>query len=174
MKIAVFSDIHDNFHNLLLVIEEIKTRKITTAFCLGDFINPGIIKTIIDSGLITYTVWGNNDGEKYKIMKMAWESEGKMILSRTEHMEVKIDGKKAFLIHRHDFVTSLAKSGDFDAVFYGHNHVIHNEKYENGCLLANPGEVSGHVTGKVSFMIWDTKKKEAELVYIKNPILVNK
>ena len=107
-------------------------------------------------------------------MKMAWESKGKMILSRTEHMEVGIDGKKAFLIHRHDFVKSLAKSGDFNAVFYGHNHIQYVEKLPNGCLLANPGEVSGHGTGKVSFMIWDTQKNEVETIHIKNPLLVTK
>ncbi len=173
MKVAVYSDIHDNLHNLKLVFAQIKKRMITTAFCLGDFINPGIIKAIIDSGIFTYAVWGNNDGEKFKILHMAWEHKNKINLARTEFAAVELDGKKAFLIHRHDFVESLAKSGDFDAVFYGHNHITYSKQFSNGCLLANPGEVSGHVTGHVSFMVWDTETDSAETIEIKNPLLVN-
>jgi predicted phosphodiesterase len=39
-----------------------------------------------------------------------------------------------------------------------------NEKYENGVLVVNPGELCGYLTGKPTFAIIDTDKVEAEII----------
>lgn len=160
MKIAVFSDIHDNILNLEKFFTAIKSQNVTQLICLGDFINPGIVKRIIDSGYKTYAVWGNNDGEKVVITRFAEQSKGNFEISNNCEGIFNIDGKKVYTNHYPEIAPTVAKSGDFDAVFYGHNHEQYYQKLENGCILCNPGEISGHKTGKVTYAIWDTEAKE--------------
>lgn len=173
MKIAVFSDIHENFHNLRLALEEMQKRNIKEAFFLGDFMNPGILKEILASDLHIYAVWGNNDGEKSIITKVICQSNGKFEISDTTFAQREVDGKKVFLTHHPDFARSLAKSGDFNAVFYGHNHLEFLEVLENGCILANPGEISSHKTGRCTFLIWNTGDNKIEQIEIANPLNTN-
>ena len=57
-----------------------------------------------------------------------------------------------------------------DTGFHGHNHELRQEKLENGCLLANPGELAAFATGMATFMIWDTETNDVEVIKIENPI----
>jgi putative phosphoesterase len=157
MQIAVFSDIHDNYTNLEKFFDAISKQKIDQLICLGDFINPGIVKRIIDSGYQTYAVWGNNEGEKMKITEFVMNSKGKFQLSSNTESILEIDGKKLYLNHYPEIPPYIAKTGDFDAVFYGHDHQEYYSKLDNGCILCNPGEISGHITGNITYAIWDTK-----------------
>ena len=173
MKLAVFSDIHDNFHNLRLALSEMRRRNISRAYCLGDFINPGIVKQIIDSGIVVFAVWGNNDGEKSIIAKMSCESQGIFQIADTTFSSAEVDGRRIFLSHHPDFAGSIAKSGDYDAVFYGHNHKEHFERLGNGCILANPGEISSHITDRSTFLIWDTVSNLIEQIELEDIVRVN-
>jgi predicted phosphodiesterase len=66
----------------------------------------------------------------------------------------------------------MAKSGDFDVVFCGHNHTFHREKV-NECLIVNPGEISAHKSGKATFAIYDTSTNEAEIIELQGIISVS-
>ena len=57
-----------------------------------------------------------------------------------------------------------ADSGDYDAVFYGHDHTVHIE-HLGQTLLLNPGEVMGRF-GKSTFAWYDTETREAEIVEV--------
>ena len=46
MKIAIISDIHENFHNLILALESMATHNIEQILCLGDLMNSGIAKIL--------------------------------------------------------------------------------------------------------------------------------
>ena len=72
------------------------------------------------------------------------------------------DGKKIFLTHYPDMARSMAKSGDCDAVFYGHDHTTLFETLDNGCVLANPGEVAASTTNRCTFMVWDTETNDIQ------------
>lgn len=173
MKIAIYGDIHENFHNLRLALNVMRERKVDCALCLGDFINPGIVAEIIKFGIKTYAVWGNNDGEKSTIMRFILASNGVMEISDTTFAQHEFDGKKVFMSHHPDFAPSLARSNDFAAVFFGHDHVHYVERMENGCWLANPGEISTHKTGRLTFLIWDTVTNEVTTEEISNGMNVN-
>jgi len=58
---------------------------------------------------------------------------------------------------------SMAKSGDYDAIFYGHNHIM-NEEIINDCYVLNPWEVSAHKTWISSYAIYDTSTNRAEII----------
>jgi uncharacterized protein len=60
MKLAIISDIHENFHNLVLALEEIEKRKCSQIICLGDLMNTGIAKVLAKAPIPVLCLWGNN------------------------------------------------------------------------------------------------------------------
>jgi predicted phosphodiesterase len=85
---------------------------------------------------------------------------------------MKIDNRNIFLSHYPMLAKPMAKSWDFDACFYWHNHLKHKEKIEN-CLLLNPGEIGAYKTWIATFAIYDTKTNDAEIIEVKNTITAN-
>jgi len=167
MKIAIVSDIHENMHNLKLAYEKAKELGAEQILCLGDIINPGVAKFLAESEIPVFSVWGNNDGDKCRITKVALGKGSNLSVSDKFFDSLEIEGRKMFLTHFNEIAESMAKSGDYDVVFYGHNH----EKYLNkvgNCLLVNPGEISSHLTGTASFALYDTKTNEAEIIELEN------
>lgn len=173
MKIALISDIHENFHNLHVALDMIKKEKCNKIICLGDFINPGIVKILAHFEIPTHAIWGNNDGDKVAIMNIALSKDSHLTMSADSYDIVDIDGKHIFLTHNPLLAKPMAKSGDFDAVFYGHVHDTYRE-YIGKCLVLNPGEISAHITGTATLALYDTKTNTAEIVTLKGTISVNK
>jgi hypothetical protein len=169
MKIAVISDIHENFHNLIVALEEIKKRKVKQIIFLGDFINNGIAKVLAESVVPVFAIWGNNDGDKPAITKTALSNRSNLTVSDSVYDFLEFDGRKIFITHSADLAKPMARSGIYDAVFYGHNHIKHEDKI-GSCLIANPGEISAHKTGSATFAVYDTKKNNVEFVTLKKSI----
>ena len=84
MKIAVISDIHENFHNLILAINKMKELEVEFIICLGDLINAGIAKVLSIQDIPSYLIWGNNDGEKVEVLNAAFR--GNSNLNREEQI----------------------------------------------------------------------------------------
>ncbi|MEX2033388.1 MAG: YfcE family phosphodiesterase [Candidatus Colwellbacteria bacterium] len=164
MKYAVFSDSHDNFYNLEQAIKLVKERNITTVFHLGDFCAPGAVRTMTaHKDLKWICVWGNNEGAKAQIV-LEQKNNPNFDVANESFRELEIEGKKIFLVHFPELARHAALTGEYQAVFYGHDHQKKVEKLENGTLLANPGELAGFATGQPSFGIWDAKTNEFEIV----------
>lgn len=47
MKVAIISDIHENFHNLVKFFKEIENHDIKKIIVLGDLMNNGIAKMLM-------------------------------------------------------------------------------------------------------------------------------
>jgi len=84
---------------------------------------------------------------------------------------LEIENRKIFITHYPDLAKPMAKSGEFDAVFYGHNHIKNKDRVGN-CLVVNPGEVSGHKNSQISFAIYDTEKNDADIVDVEGGVFV--
>jgi len=169
MKIAIISDIHENFHNLLLALEKIKQSDVSQIICLGDLMNLGIAKVLSIQDIPTFLIWGNNDGEKVEIMNVAHAPESQLSISLNSYDFLSYDGRKLFICHYDDLAIPMAKSKLYDAVFFGHNHIKSMEQIEN-CLVVNPGEIAAIKTGHASFAIYDTKENTAEIISLENSI----
>ncbi len=168
MKYAVISDSHDHFYNLEQAVKIIKERGIKTCFHLGDFCAPTFIKAMAaHEGIRWLCVWGNVDGAKAKAI-LDLKDNPRFDVVDESFRDLELEGKKIFLVHFPELARHAAKSGEYQAVFYGHNHQVKVEKLESGTLLANPGELSGMATGKPSFGVWDSGQNEMELVYLKD------
>lgn len=160
MEHLIVSDIHENFNNLKICLKYCNIHGIKKGFVLGDLINPGIVHMLGRSGVTFTIVLGNNDGDKVELVKAVYKYKNLSIFD----VFANIKGK-TLLIHYHDLAKSLAKSGDYKAIFYGHNHQLHNEKVGK-TLLFNPGELSGHLFGRATFGIWDDKTNTARIYEI--------
>jgi len=119
MKIAILSDIHENFHNLILALEEIGKKEVEQIICLGDLMNSGIAKLLATQTIPVFMIWGNNDGEKVEITLASKRANSVLTVSKNVYDFLVIDNKKIFLSHYEDLAMPMAKSGEYDAVFYG-------------------------------------------------------
>ena len=165
MQVAVVSDSHDNMSAVEEAIKIIKERKIRVVFHLGDIISPFVLRKF--SGFEYYGVFGNNDGEKLLLKKIA--DEEKMKLEEQPHI-LEYEGKRILLYHgsgsvkkTKKIVENFAKSGEYEFVLYGHTHIMELKKIER-CVILNPGELCGYLTGKRSFAILDLESGKAEFV----------
>ena len=85
-----------------------------------------------------------------------------------EFGEIKLGNRKIAFNHYPKLGELLAKTGDYDAVFYGHTHVAVNKKIGK-TLLLNPGAVCGIQGGKpgiATYAIYDTKTNSAKILEI--------
>jgi len=169
MKIAIISDIHDNFHNLVSALKIIEERKPEQIIFLGDFINNGIAKILANFKVPVFAVWGNNDGDKAAIKETSLKPGSNLKISENIYDFLEFDGKKIFLTHYPDIAKQMAKSGEYDIVFYGHNHLKNLDKIGD-CIVCNPGEICAQKTGQAGFVIYDTKDNEIEFVEIEDSI----
>lgn len=169
MKIAVISDIHENLHNLILFFEQIKKQDVTRLVFLGDFMNNGVAKFLAASEVPVTAIWGNNDGEKVAITKTSLDEKSNLTIGFDTFDILEYGNRKIFITHYPMLAKPMARSGDFDAVFYGHNHKKNIEQIGN-CLVLNPGEISAHKTGEASYAIYDTEANSAELFVVEDSI----
>lgn len=173
MKIAILSDVHDNAHNLFLALEQINSYgNIEQIYFLGDFCGAAIANLFCSSTIPVYAIWGNNDGDKFTITKFACNPDTNLEMGFDTYDIVEIDGRKIFLTHFPLLAKPMARSGDFDAIFYGHNHLKNKEKI-NDCLIVNPGEVGAYKTSIGSFAIYDTTTNDAQIIELTQGITTN-
>jgi putative phosphoesterase len=173
MKVAIISDIHDNAHNLVLALDQInKHGSIKKIIFLGDFVGAAIAGLLCSSIIPVFAIWGNNDGDKCLITKFSLKQNSNLEVGFDTFDIIELGNRKVFLSHYPLLAKPMAKSGDFDAVFYGHNHLKNKERIGN-CLLMNPGEIGAYKTSIATFAIYDTETNDAEIIEIKNSITTN-
>jgi len=169
MKIAIISDIHENFHNLILALQEMEKQQIEQILCLGDLINPGIAKVLANQAIPVFMIWGNNDGDKVEITLASKRAGSQLTVSVRTYDFIELAGRKIFMSHYEDLALPMAKTGLYDAVFFGHNHEVSSEKIGD-CWLINPGELAASKTKIATFSIYDTKKNTVETLTLKNSV----
>ncbi len=167
MKLGIISDIHENFHNLIRALEKMEAEGVEHILCLGDLMNAGIAKILAHHTVPTYMIWGNNDGEKVDIVRASFRKESKLKVSLNTYDFLELGGRKIFLSHYDDLAEPMAQSGNYDAVFFGHNH-IQSQKQIGDCLVVNPGEVCAQKTGTAGIAIYDTADNSAQLIQLEN------
>jgi len=128
--------------------------------CCGDLCSPFVAKCLAtDFKGDVYCVFGNT-ADRENNPKVSIDH------SNFHHMgdvgEVSIDGKQVGFIHYPEIAETMAKSGKYDFVFYGHTHRQMAEMVGD-CLLLNPGEVFGYRYAP-SYAIVDLVTKEYNFI----------
>ena len=139
MRIAILSDIHDNIWKLSAALAAVRDADVL--ICCGDLCSPFVIHQL-GRGFVNpiHIVFGNNDGDLFRITANARLYEN--IRLHGELFRGEFDGKKFAVNHYDGIARSLAASGEFDVVCYGHNHVFDVARI-GSCLAINPGAIMG-------------------------------
>lgn len=160
MKIAIFSDSHDNVANLEKFLNWVNNNNIEEIIFCGDLCAPSILKNLLApkfSGKI-HMVFGNVT-DREMLVKIAKD------FSHVTHYgdlaEFKINKESYAVIHYPNEAKKLAQSGKYDLVFYGHNHKPW-EEIINNCRVVNPGTLAG-LFQKATFATYDTITKKLTL-----------
>jgi putative phosphoesterase len=139
MRIAILSDIHDNVWKLASALTAVGGAD--ALLCCGDLCSPFIVHQLGRgfAGPI-HIVFGNNDGDLYRITANARHYEN--IRLHGELFRGDLDGQRFAMNHYDGIARTLAASGEFDVVCYGHNHVFDVARMGH-TLAINPGAIMG-------------------------------
>lgn len=160
MRIAIISDIHDNIPKLRAALARLDD--IDVLLCCGDLCSPFITREL-GQGFAgpTHIVFGNNDGDRFRILQGAQRYS--QIHIHGEFVELELDGKKIALNHFDNIGRAMMDKQDYDVVCFGHNHQF--ELFQHGkTLVINPGEIYGILTGHSTFAVYDTATHKATRV----------
>ena len=151
MKIAVMSDTHDNIWKLEAAMPHLCTAD-AIVHC-GDLCAPFVVKRIGEGldGIPVHIVWGNNDGDPWRISRVA--AAFPAIKLHGEIGRLEIDGVRIGVNHYPEIARDMALSGSYDLVCFGHDHAAFKGR-EGSCLLLNPGELMG-MNGRSTVAIVD-------------------
>ncbi len=202
----IISDIHDHLLNLEKALRFGLNEKIQQIIFCGDLVSPFTLRKIseiLPSSTFFRGVFGNNEGDKLTIMKFIKEN----ILLKEQPLFTKIGDLNSVIIHGSGSVEetekialSLAKSLNFDLIFFGHTHLpklillskdtlqlnvtdlLKEFKEKNttklefqidlseSVLILNPGELCGWLTGYTSYAILRVDGKRGSITYYGYPM----
>jgi uncharacterized protein len=162
MIVGVLSDIHDNLDNLKKAIDVFQSYGAEEVIFCGDFCSP-IPARFLSSNFFgkVHCVFGNGDGDRFAIKGFAVSGSSNLIL-HGEYAEIEIDNRKIAATHFPFYAQALAEKNTYDAVFYGHSHIMEIEKIGK-TLYANPGEIMGYKSPP-SCGIYDSETNTIEIV----------
>lgn len=160
MKIGIYSDIHDNLLALEKTLQYFKNESITENIFCGDFCSPIPVKVMGVNGIKTHCVFGNGDGDRFTIEKLAFNSFPNIIL-HGEYAELIIQKRKIAVTHYPFYGEALALSGKYDLVLSGHTHEAKKELI-NDTWWVNPGEIMGW-KGEPTFAVYDCLTNDVEI-----------
>ena len=158
MFVGVIADTHDNMNMLRKAVDLFNARGVGLALHAGDYIAPFTARELRRLECKLVGVFGNNDGERFGLVK-DFEGFGEL---REGICQLELDGKMIAITHYPEIAQTLAGSGAYDVVVYGHTHRpdIRGPKP----LVINPGECGGWLEGESTVAILDLTAMSAELV----------
>ncbi len=159
MKIGIISDTHDRVSEIRKAINIFKELDAELIIHLGDYVAPFTAKPFVDSKINFLGIFGNNDGEKFGLIK-AFSPVGKIY---NPPYETTIDNKIFLLLHDPVTLEAYIKSQKYDYILYGHLHKKHKEVSGKTRIL-NPGETCGIISGVSSIAYIDTVKDIIEII----------
>lgn len=168
MLVGIISDTHDDLKAVDKAVKVFKERGVEIVLHLGDIVAPFTLARFKKNGVEKLiAVFGNNCGERLGLRRVA--SEHGYTINEPPHV-LELEGKRILMLHgwgptEHTkrLVESLARSGDYDVILYGHTHLV-DVRRVNGTLIVNPGEACGCLTGKKTIAILDIKTLNVEVI----------
>ncbi|NWG10734.1 metallophosphoesterase [Candidatus Bathyarchaeota archaeon] len=163
MLIGLISDTHDRLPIIEEAIKRLNEANVELVLHAGDYVAPFVIPKFKDLKAKLIGVFGNNDGD-HELLKKRF-NENKNLEIRGRFAVIQVDGLKIALLHgdEEELLEALIESGGFDVVVHGHAHTA-GACRRGKTLVINPGEVCGYLSGKSTMALFDTIKREAEVI----------
>ncbi len=167
MLIAIISDSHDNIYNIEKFLDWAEKNKIEMIIHCGDICAASVMRLFGErfNGQI-YLVLGIVVSGLETLKKKSADLNN-VVIYYDGVGELKIEGQRIGFCHYPDQANVMASSGEYDLVFYGHDHKPWMKTLDNGCQLINPGTLAG-MFNKATFATYDTESKKIELVLVEN------
>lgn len=147
MRFVAISDTHDNLEAIRDLIDNLKGERFEFVVHAGDVIAPFSMKALAELGKTFYVAFGNNDGERRILTKIAEEMG--WVLGEI------VEFPNGVVYHGTDpRVVEILKKTDHRYLILGHTHEAKIERFGEKIVI-NPGEVCGYLTGKRTFAIVD-------------------
>ncbi len=152
MRIAIVSDIHDHVWNLRAALDRLARggdgagTGAAALVCCGDLCSPFVVDELARGfpGGPVYVVFGNNDGDRYRIAdKARGHPSHPAIEVRGESAVLELGGRRVFVHHFDDVGRLAAAAGAHDLVCYGHDHERRVRREPGAALEVNPGPIMG-------------------------------
>ena len=166
MHLAIVSDIHDHVWNLRAALAALPPAD--ALLCCGDLCSPFVVGLLAEgfAGRPIHIVFGNNDGDLYRIAQQAARYPDVRLHGAV--FEAELDGRRVAMNHYPEIARAMAAAGTYDLVCYGHNHLAAIERLGR-TVLVNPGTVMGYEPGSrrdvtPTLALYDTASGEATLV----------
>lgn len=137
MIVGVVSDTHDNVEAVENAVDLFRDEGVEVLIHCGDYIAPLIIPYFDEFEL--HGVLGNNDGE-VDGLNTFFDNLGDKSDLHGRFAELTFDDRSFAVLHGEDKeeVYSLAESGEYDYVLYGHHHTKEKKVLDNTTVI-NPG-----------------------------------
>lgn len=161
MLLGIISDTHDHIPNTRKATELFKVQGIRHVIHAGDLCSPFIVPEFADFQL--YTVFGNNDGDHYRILQKAADINAE---HKGEFARLSFDGKRIAVYHgtQPDITEALLHCQLYDVVISGHTHTAFS-KQEQNTLWLNPGSAHGFSDAPTA-AVYDTTAHQARIVQL--------
>ena len=157
MKIGVIADSHDNVPRIREAVERFRGAGVELLLHAGDVVAPFALKAHLALEVPFTGVFGNNDGDRLLLWRA---SEGRM---HPAPHALEAGGTRILLLHEPEAAEAAARSGLYDLVIYGHTHEV-EVRSVGACLVLNPGELGGWLTGRSSAALYHTRTRSAEIL----------
>lgn len=159
MKIGIISDSHDHGDNIKKAIKIFQDQKTDFVIHLGDYVSGQTFKMF--KGIKMIGLFGNNDGDRYRIIKFSNEIDVEV---KGDFYEFEEDGLKFVAYHGTEpgITEALIYCGKYDVVLTGHTHISGTKKVGK-TLAINPGTANGF-GDRATVAIFDTKNKAVGLI----------
>ncbi|MCE4602790.1 MAG: metallophosphoesterase [Desulfurococcales archaeon] len=167
MLVGVISDTHDVLDGVRSAVRFFREHGVEHVIHLGDYVAPFSLAELVSGldGVPVTGVFGNNDGERMGLLKVA-QATG--VALHDQATTIELGGRRILLIHgfgppenTREIVYSLASSRRWDAVLYGHTHQP-DITYIRGVLVLNPGTASG-ILNRPTAALLDTRRMTARV-----------
>ena len=159
MLIGICSDTHDHVDHIKRAVEVFRKNDIGKVIHAGDYCSPFTIPLF--EGLTLHGIFGNNDGDKYLLMKKFDEIGAKLY---GDFLAFEADKLKIAVYHgTHAEITeSLEMCGKYDVVISGHTHQPRLDTVDK-TLAINPGSVNGFDEDAMVALL-DTETRQVRFV----------
>jgi putative phosphoesterase len=157
MEVAILSDSHDRYELLEAAAADAARSGAQAILHCGDVVAPNTLRGLKRYGLPVHVIHGNNIGDVYALAQLAHEPQS-CIHYHGPDASLELGGRRVFLVHFPHYARAMALTGDWDVVWYGHEHTVEVRRVENirggQTLLVNPGTVGG-IAAPATYVLCD-------------------
>ena len=159
MRIGVVSDTHNHLRNVGRIVELFNAARVERVVHTGDITQAKTLEVFAGLEMPMVGVYGNNDVERDALEHAATDVGIELV-----DPPLRLEWCERRIVVVHDPLEIEGSwSTDHDAILHGHNHrTIH--EHREGCLVFNPGECAGMMTGHNSIGVVDLDSLRAELL----------